>query len=142
VPNLEADFRDKTSPVWDMSQERVLMEQNLAQRFNFFLVFFALVVAGALNSRTQPHLQIVLTLGTVVASVLAAALSRTAERLDKVLEELRSDPSHPYTIIGRRVGRAVIRRTLWQHLPLFCSGCLLVGSVLAWFGLLQAVPRP
>ena len=33
---------------WDMSQERAFLENLLSQRFNFFLVFFSLVVAGVL----------------------------------------------------------------------------------------------
>lgn len=56
---LSAELRDKTSPVWDMSQERAFIENLLGQRFNFFLVFFSLTVAGSVNAKAQIHLQII-----------------------------------------------------------------------------------
>ena len=63
---IDAKTRDSLSPVWDMSQERVFIENLLNQQFSFFLVVFSIVLAGALNSRAQFHLQIVLSMGSVV----------------------------------------------------------------------------
>jgi hypothetical protein len=142
MPNLSSEDRDSKPPVWDMSQERVLMEQNLAQRFNFFLLFFALVIGGALNAREQLHFQVVLTLGAFISGVLTAALSRTATRLNAVLENLRTDPTHPYTIISTTVGDRGVRKWLWQYLPRACFGCLVIAAALSWLSVLHVAPRP
>ena len=81
MPNIPHDVRDKTSPVWDMSQERMLTEQIVGLRFNFFLVFISVVVAGAVNAKVQWHLLLVLIIGAIISFVLTLALYRTSGRL-------------------------------------------------------------
>ena len=56
MPNISAEIRDSSGPVWDMSQERVFIETLLVQRLNFFLIFTGFVITGALNSKTQTYL--------------------------------------------------------------------------------------
>lgn len=84
---LQADYRDKTSPVWDMSQERAYIENLLAQRFNFFLVFFSIVMAGSVNAKTQHQLQIVLGIGSAICILFALVLARSQEKLDLCLAD-------------------------------------------------------
>ena len=136
---LDAATRDKSSPVWDMSQERVFIENLLNQRFSFFLVVFSLVLAGAINAKMQIHLQAVLTLGAIVTTLFAAVLARSQEKLDLILKDLFSDPSHPAAIIDKRATLGGSRRRLigvW--IPRFCC-CVLIGAaLLAWLGVLQA----
>jgi hypothetical protein len=139
---MDAARRDEASPVWDMSQERVFIENLLSQRFSFFLVVFSIVMAGAINSKVQLHLQVVLTLGAVVTTLFAAVLGRSQEKLDLILADLFSDPSHPAAIIDRRAKKGGSRRRLlgvW--IPRFCCAVLILGAVLAWFGELP-VPIP
>ena len=136
---LDAKTRDALSPVWDMSQERVFIENLLNQQFSFFLVVFSIVVAGAINSKIQLHLRIVLTLGSVVIGLLSMVLRRTEEKLDLILDDLFSDPSHPAAIINRRARHGGSRRRLigiW--VPRLCLGLLMTGAVLAWAGILAA----
>jgi disulfide bond formation protein DsbB len=138
---IDAETRDKSSPVWDMSQERVFIENLLNQRFSFFLVVFSLVLAGAINSKIQLHLQIVLTLGAIVTSLFAAVLGRSQDKLDLILADLFQDPTHPATIIDSRARKGGSRRRLigvW--IPRICSAVLIAGAVLAWLGVLQ-VPK-
>lgn len=138
---LDAATRDKSSPVWDMSQERVFIENLLNQRFSFFLVVFSLVIAGAINSKTQLHLRIVLTLGAIVTTLFAAVLGRSQEKLDLIPSDLFSDPTHPAAIIDRRATEGGSRRRLigiW--IPRICCVALIAGAALAWFGVLQ-VPK-
>ena len=101
-PKQTAAERDKASPVWDMSQERAFIENLLNHRFNFFLVFFSIVLAGAVNAKTQTHLQIILGLGSVICVLFAMVLRRSQEKLDLILNDLFTDESHPYTIIDKR----------------------------------------
>lgn len=141
MPKLDHETRDKTPPVWDMSQERVLMEQLVGQRLNFFLVFFAVIIAGAVNAREQFQLQLVLTIGLMVSMVLLAAINRTSARLDVALSILRQDPTHPYTIIGDQVGGFSVRFLLWRLLPAFCVALLALGCAAAWANVLSASDR-
>ena len=139
---IDAGTRDKSSPVWDMSQERVFIENLLNQRFSFFLVVFSLVLAGTINSKAQLHLQIVLTLGAIVTTLFAAVLVRSQEKLDLILADLYSDPSHPAAIINGRAKKGGSRRRLigvW--IPRFCFVVLIAGATLAWLNVLQ-VPKP
>jgi disulfide bond formation protein DsbB len=138
---IDAETRDKTSPVWDMSQERAFTENLLNQRFSFFLVVFSLVLAGSINSKAQLHLQVVLTLGAIVTGLFASVLGRSQEKLDLILADLFSDTTHPATVIDKRAKKGGSRRRLigvW--IPRICSAVLIVGAVLAWLGVLQ-VPR-
>ena len=138
---IDTETRDKTSPVWDMSQERVFLENLLNQRFSFFLVVFSLVLAGAINSKAQLHLQIVLTLGAIVTALFASVLGRSQEKLDIILADLFSDPTHPATIVDRRAKKGGSRRRMigvW--IPRICSGVLIAGAVLSWLYILE-VPK-
>ena len=135
---MSASVRDKNSPVWDMSQERAFIENLLGQRFNFFLVFFSLVIAGSVNSRTQLHLQIVLGIGTAICVLLATTLARSQEKLDLILDDLFSDPSHPVTIINKRAKPSGSRRKVISSvIPRLCCSLLLVGFVCALIGELR-----
>lgn len=134
---LPASERDKTSPVWDMSQERVFIEQLLNQRFHFFLVIFSLVIAGAINSKQQLHLQVILTIGLSVEFLLANLLARSQEKLDLILQDLLSDPTHPAAIIDARATKGGSRRRLvgvW--IPRLCCYILAAAMLLSWFGVI------
>lgn len=135
---ISASVRDQTSPLWDMSQERAFMENLLGQRFNFFLVFFSLVVAGSVNSKTQFHLQIVLGIGAAICVLLATTLARSQEKLDLILTDLLSDPSHPVTIINNRAKpNGSRRKVISSVIPRVCCLLLLVGFVCALTGTLH-----
>ena len=123
-----------------MSQERMLTEQIIGQRFNFFLVFFSVMVAGALNAKVQLHLQAVLSIGSIISIVFTLALYRTSSRLAAILSLLSEDKSHPYTIVSERVGGQGVRHILWRYLPLFCCACIISFAVLAWLNILVVLP--
>lgn len=123
---------------WDMSQERKFMENLLSQRFNFFLVTFALVVTGAVNCRLQIHLRLVLTIGAFLALGLVAVLWRSQEKLDLILTKLISDESHPVSIIDKLAIGKSRRALIGRVIPAFCCIVLFLGAVLAWFDVLRA----
>lgn len=137
---LSASERDEKSPVWDMSQERVFIEQLLNQRFNFFLTIFTLVIAGAINAKQQLHLQIILCLGLAIEFALASLLARSQEKLDLILRDLFSDSSHPATIIDARAKPEGSRRRLvgvW--IPRTCCVVLFLAVILALCNKLQVI---
>jgi hypothetical protein len=137
MPNMDAEFRDKTSPVWDMSQERLLTEQLVGQRFNFFLVFFSVVIAGAINSKSQIDMKLLLSGGSIISIVFTKALYRTSGRLDVILRILKEDKTHPYTIVSERIGGAGVRQTLWRDLPKICTIVICVAAMFSWIGWLK-----
>ena len=137
-PRQTAGQRDTASPVWDMSQERAFIENLLSQRFNFFLVFFSLVIAGAVNVKTPNQLPIILGIGSTVSVLLAMVLARSQEKLDIILGDLFTDMTHPATIADKRAKQGGSRRRLigiW--IPRLCCGFLILGFVLALFGILR-----
>lgn len=138
---IPATQRNVTSPVWDMSQERAFIENLLARRFNFFLVFFSIVMAGSVNAKTQPQLQIVLAIGSAICVLFALVLARSQEKLDLCLADLFTDPSHPATIIDQRAQKGGSRRrVLGVWIPHLCCNILIVGFILSLCGVLT-VPQ-
>jgi hypothetical protein len=67
---------------WDLSQERALIENLLCQRFNFLLVFYSLIVAGAFTTSSQRNFNIVLTVGAIISSLFALPIARAQHKLD------------------------------------------------------------
>lgn len=143
---LSAVDRDKMSPVWDMSQERAFVETLLNQRFNFYMVFFSLVIAGTLNARGQFHLQMITSIGAFVAVLLAMPIMRADKKLALIMNDLKTDPSHPVKIIDDLAGPAWSkRRIVGRWIPVLCSACLCIAALAAWSGVLttaQAAPGP
>jgi hypothetical protein len=138
-PKQTAAERDKASPVWDMSQERVFEENLLSQRFNFFLLFFSLVVTGSVNAKTQVLFNTILGIGSLVCVLLAVVLAHTQQKLDLILKDLFTDESHPATIIDRRVmkGGMSRRRMIGLYIPWICCIILIIGLALALAGVVE-----
>ncbi len=135
---IPASKRDGDSPVWDMSQERAFIENLLGQRFNFFLIFFSLVVAGALNAKSQLHFQIVLTIGGIICGLFAQVLARSQQKLDLILDDLFQDSTHPARIIDDRAKpKRGKRKIIGILIPQICVSVLVMGAIFAWFGLLK-----
>lgn len=139
MPNLDAEYRDRTSPVWDMSQERALLEQIVSQRIHFFLLFNSVLLAAAINARHQIHLQLVLTFGAAVGWFIALAFSRTLRRLDVALKQLASDPTHPFAIVNESLHRTEKGRPLVRAMFWIACFVINVGALGAWLGLLRAI---
>jgi len=134
---ITATERDRMSPVWDMSQERVYHATLLNQRFNFMMILFSLVIAGALNSKQQIHLQLILTVGTIVISLFRSVIGRTQEKLDLIIADIYTDETHPATIIERRSKKGGSRRhMIGTYIPWFVTGILIIAAILAWLNIL------
>jgi hypothetical protein len=140
---ITENFRERTSPVWDMSQERALNDTLLGQRFNFFIVFFSLVIAGAINAKTQQQLEFVLAIGFVICLLLALVVARTHKKLNIILTILSADPTHPFTIVDRKASAGskqwINDMGLW--IPTLCCAMLFLGFLLSVSGILTA-PQP
>jgi len=137
MPRISQTDRDRLSPVWDMSQERQFIETIMNQRFNFFLVFFAVVLAGAVNAKTRLQLVLVLLIGTVVSFLLTYTILRAHRKLGTVLDVLWVDETHPSTIIDRAHHKALsVRWVLGILIPWGCTAALAAGTWAAYTGTL------
>jgi hypothetical protein len=94
---------------WDLSQERVFMENLFCQRFNFFIVIFSLVIAGAASANTQPKLDAILWLGFVLCTLVALTLYRNYVKLIWILRSLHKIPEHPVAQAAAHVEQLGLR---------------------------------
>ena len=123
---------------WDMSQERAFIENLLAQRFNFFLVFFSIVILGAVTTKSVANFKIILVMGSIICWMLSGAIYRAQEKFDIIFRELKSIPTHPIAIIDNKtssIGSA--RHVIGYIIPIICSAAISTGAVLALLGVLK-----
>ena len=127
---------------WDMSQERAFIENLLSQRFNFFLVFFSLVIAGAINAPSQLFFQTILTLGAIICWLLALTIFRSQQKLDVLLKFIFEDSSHPAKKADDACkNRGSRRKIIGDIIPTICCTFLSVLSILAIFNIIKYVEK-
>lgn len=123
---------------WTMSQEREFIENLLCQRFNFFIVFFGLVVAGTVASRSERLSCVILWSGAFICLFLATTLFRAQHKLDFILNGFfENDKSHPATIVHvgcKDAWIGSVRHVIGYGIPSLCTLLLFVGAFLAQFG--------
>lgn len=89
---------------WDLSQERVHVENLVNQRFNFLLVFATIVAGVAVATWENAFAQLViLACGTYFSWHMKQTISRAQEKLDATFKLLRNDETHPYTVTTKMV---------------------------------------
>ena len=137
MPNISLEERDQKAPVWDMSQERIFIYTLLNQRIQFLILFFSIVVAGAINATSQERIEIILIFGTMISWLLGIAIVRTQSRLTKILNILAQDPTHPFTIVSLETNQKHRIQPLISYIiPAICATSLTIGSILVMLGIL------
>ena len=132
---LTPKTRDELSPVWDMSQERVLALTLINQRFNFLLIFFSVIVGGAINAKDSGKSALILALGTVIAWFMILAIVLAQKRLRVITMILGQDETHPYAIVTKESGQRIgIQQILSFIVAPLCGFILTVGALLALGG--------
>lgn len=125
---------------WGYPEERAFIENLLCQRFNFLLVFFGLVVAGALECKERPvELQMVLWLGTVIVSLLSVTIAALQFKLGKILEEIFRDENQPITKIHRACHSRSVKEIIGYVIPSLCSLSLFVWALQASFNVFKSI---
>jgi hypothetical protein len=133
---------------WNMSDERKHIENIVNQRFNFFLIFFSLVVGGVATSIDHPLMIIViLGIGALICWFLWATLARAQFKLNLVIKSLPED--HPEKIIDEDVKDAPAelkapafvpeffttksqRNLIGYTIPAICCSILTLGFLIAF----------
>jgi len=129
---------------WDMSQERAFMENLLSQRFNFFLIVFSVVLAGAATATSQTKQTGILGIGCVLCGLVWLTVYRIHVKVMEILKLLHSDPSHPVSISSKAVKERGVRGLFGVnpivgfYIALLCTVTLLVATYLSWTGRLKA----
>ena len=130
---------------WDLSEERQFMENLFCQRFNFFIVIFSLVIAGAGSANTQLKLVSILWIGFALCLLVALTVYRNFIKLIWILQQLHKQEGHPVRVTGEGVKNKYGVRALFGVnpiigiiIPLGCSLVLLVGAIAATRGALLA----
>jgi hypothetical protein len=132
-----SDF--KTTDEWTLSQERQFTEDLVQKRFNFLLLVFTFIVAGALSANSQVKLKIILTIGWVLFALLSATVFRAYVKLDELLRILHQNPLHPISIVQERISARGCS-LFWVHwvigalIPGVVALGLLFVTALAWLG--------
>jgi hypothetical protein len=139
--HLSAADRDRTAPVWDMSQERMFLGTSRNQMFNFLILSVALFLGGAMNAKTQVNLRIMLFLGAVFTTALIAPIFRLEKKLSRVCDYLMRDPNHPFTIAERLAGDDLFMGRVNRWVPLACAAIMWIGFLLASMDVITAAPR-
>ncbi|MFH1051719.1 MAG: hypothetical protein V1779_12425 [bacterium] len=118
-----------------MSQERAFMENLLSQRFNYFLLFFSIIVIGFSNTYIEKPIlaQIIVFLGSIVIFLLALTLKRSQCKLDLILEKLLKDPNHPVKIINDLAGKGSRRKLIGIWIPTICYLILFASTIVHLF---------
>jgi len=126
---IKASERDRLSPVWDMSQERMFIENLLCQRFNYFLIFFSITVAGFGGAKNSIYGEVILVLGSIIIYLFSEVLHWNQKKLNAILDDLYKDDSHPAKIIDDIVGHSR-RKIIGVIIPQICAGVLITASVI------------
>jgi hypothetical protein len=106
---------------------------------NFFLVVFSIVIAGAINSKTQSLFEIILWIGAIICWALAVTIFRASKKLDIILKDLFKDETHPVRIVDKLAGGLSVRWILGYLIPVICCTILTLGAVLSVCGTLTVV---
>jgi hypothetical protein len=128
---------------WSMSDERQFMENLFCQRFNFFLVVFSLVVAGAASTSSHRKQTAILALGFFLCVLLALTVYRNYVKLIAILKRLHNEKDHPVKLIGEDIdkigakGLFGVNHLIGILIPVLCCLTLLGAAWLSYTGYLQ-----
>ena len=136
---------------WSLSQEREFIENLLCQRFDFLLVFYSLIVAGAFQTQSQLNFALAFTVGALICIVFSISIFRTQKKLDLILDEIESiDEDHPFVRIENMSKTSKMPKSYWgimkylgvvkgsgryivgYCIPGLCSITLLAAAVFSW----------
>jgi hypothetical protein len=130
---------------WDINQERMFMENLLAQRFNFFLVTFSLFLGGAASANSQLKLQLLLLCGLILCLLMWATVYRIYIKVDITLKMCYEHEDQFLQEIARRtkqqgsVAFIGVNSLVGIWIPLTCVLMIAVVLVLSLVGILKAV---
>jgi hypothetical protein len=137
--------RQKEADVWELSQERQFMENLVSNRFNFFIVFFGVILVYAFSTADMDSRCVILCVGSTFSLFIAVTVHRAQVKLTYILRILHRCRRHPV----RRIGRLTSHRpygsfpATWligSVIPFFATGILLVLAVVTVVSVSGRIP--
>jgi len=129
---------------WDINQERMFVENLLAQRFNFFLIIFSLFLGGAASANSQLKLQLLLFCGLVLCLLTWATVYRIYVKVDITLRMCYEHDDRFLQEIARRTkqqgaaGFIAVNSLIGIWIPLICVVMMAITLILSITGVLRA----
>jgi hypothetical protein len=124
---------------WSMSEERELMENLLCQRFNFFLVLFALFILSATTCRDDTTSGVILAMGFLLCLMVWMTVYRAHVELHWIMQErIYKTEKHPAKIVNDEIKRRgllslfSVSRWIGVVIPAVCC-VILIGGALGLF---------
>jgi hypothetical protein len=133
-----------SNETWDMSQERAFIENLFCQRFNFFIVIFSLVIAGAASANTQEKLSAILWIGFILCFFVALTIYRIYVKLIWILKSLHKLKEHPVGASSAGIKELRMPKLFGVNwiigwfIPALCCVILLIGAIQSCRGILKA----
>lgn len=144
MPRVIPPPAENQTKVPDLNQERFFAETLLSQRVHFFIIFFVIVVTGAIIAAnfSNSYLVIILSIGTIISWGLTLTILRLSLRIRFINKKLGPEGINfvsaflklPFRILG------------WFSdifIPVVCSLLITSGLILSTSGYfdLKLVPR-
>jgi len=125
-----------------LNDERKFMEDVMNERFNFFLVFIAIIIGGAITTRMQILFQFILTFGLLISICIWATIYRAYCKQYLLGRKLFSEyQKHPAKWVDDEAKKGFclfsVRKLIAIYIPLICNIVLFAGVVSAWCGCLK-----
>ncbi len=111
------------TPEDNSTREIAFLETILNQRISFFLLFFCLVVAGAVFIKSKIFFLLILFLGFVISWVLSLTIFVTVSKLTK---------------IDKNIFARIVRWLIGYFLPFFCSLLITAAFAVGSFGIFDS----
>ena len=111
--------KDDSSSERDFNEERAFTENLLNQRISFFLIFFAIIIAGAVIVKSKIFFLVILFLGVVISWVLSVTIFVTAKKLQSM---------------ERKDYGLIVRWLSGYFLPVFCSSLITLAFAIGAMG--------
>ena len=124
-------------------RERSHIEDVLMRRFHFFVLFYVLVVGGAINTKNAGDVGTILVLGTLICAAMAMTILRAHLRLKEVLDgtlykvQLDSEVFGQFAnapAITQHPGWFSVRPLIGWIIPFGCCLTLAIGLFLLYIG--------
>ena len=128
-----------------MREFQQYLEHLVNTRFNFFLLFVAVVVGASMSSDSPSGTVLILIIGALVSVPVALTIARAQLKLDLAFARVLEDENDPARIINDEArGRFPPSMGKWigYWIPLFCVGLLVVGAIAAGLSIAMGVTLP
>ena len=98
---------------WDMYQERAFMENLFCQRFNFFILTYALIITSSVTVTEQIMSKLILFSGLILCIMMWMTLYRIYVKLDIILIHLHHDKNNDvFTTVDRYIAGLPVYKKL------------------------------